>query len=449
VTAPLYTRDFLTACCIHLVGALSLAMWFLLPLYVKALGGSDVMIGTLLGVAALSSVAARPLVGALLDRVGRRRMLLFGSVANALTWMPFLWLTAVGPWLVAWTVVHAVVGGAMFATYFTYATDLIPPARRAEGIAIFGMAGMAANGLGPFAGEIIIERAGYRGFFATAVVLALLSTAMAALVPRTVGHAAGPRSQGVIADMRMALRHPGIARVLVVTVLLGVAINAAYFFVAPFVHGLGLKRAGPFFAAYSATSVIIRFFGRRALDDVGPHRVSVPAFAIFAVGLVTLGFLPSPGVLVLSGIACGAGHGTLFPVLNALATQRAPAGLQGTVVSLHTAAIDLGAVAGTPLCGALAQWVGYPAMFTVSAVACLAGCWLIGSDPMREPVPAVARGGRRWGRMGGDARGRHVRSAMDRSSKYAASSSARAVAPSSRPAATAASKGPEPPLDRG
>lgn len=394
MTAPLYTREFLTACGIHLAGALSLAMWFLLPLYVKSLGGSDALIGGVLGVAAASSVAVRPLVGGLLDRVGCRRMLLLGSLANALTWVPFLWITGVGPWLVAWIVVHAVVGGAMFATYFTYATALIPLARRAEGIAIFGMAGMAANGLGPFTGEIIIERAGYRGFFATAVALALLSTALAALVPRTVGHAAPPRPQGLAADMRTALRHPGIARVLLVTVLLGVAINAAYFFAAPFVHGLGLKRAGPFFAAYSATSVVIRFFGRRALDEVGPHRVSVPAFACFAVGLLALAFLPAPGLLVLSGIACGAGHGTLFPVLNALATQRAPAGLQGTVVSLHTAAIDLGAVAGTPLCGAIAQGLGYPAMFGVSALACLVGSWAIGADPVRERVVAVARGGR-------------------------------------------------------
>jgi predicted MFS family arabinose efflux permease len=217
---------------------------------------------------------------------------------------------------------------------------------------------------------------------------------MAALVPPALGVATAPRPLGVLADMRTALRHPGVARVLVVTVALGVAINAAYFFVAPFVHGLGLERAGPFFAAYAATSVVIRFFGRRALDDLGAHRVSVPAFAIFALGLAALGLLPAPGILVMSGIACGVGHGTLFPVLNALATQRAPVGLQGTVVSLHTAAVDLGAVAGTPLCGAIAQWAGYPAMFAASALACLAGSWMIGADPVRGPVVATAGGGR-------------------------------------------------------
>ncbi len=64
------------------------------------------------------------------------------------------------------------------------------------------------------------------------------------------------------------------------------------------------------------------------------------------------------------------------------------------MVSLHTAAVDLGAVAGTPLCGALAQGFGYPVMFAVSALACVAGCWVIGADPVRGPIGVVAEGGR-------------------------------------------------------
>jgi predicted MFS family arabinose efflux permease len=202
-------------------------------------------------------------------------------------------------------------------------------------------------------------------------------------VPRATNGPQPARLQAWSRDLAEALRHPGLARVLVVTVLLGVAINAAYFFTAPFVHDLGIARAGPFFIAYSATSVVIRLFGRRTLDLWGPHRVSIPAFVIFGAGLLGLACLPAPGLLVLSGVACGVGHGTLFPVLNALATHRAPAGLQGTVVSLHTAAIDLGAVLGTPVCGAVAELLGYPSMFAVSALACGAGTWLVMSDPLR------------------------------------------------------------------
>src|SRR5262249_714529 len=177
---------------------------------------------------------------------------------------------------------------------------------------------------------------------------------------------------------------PGVPLVLVVTVVLGIAINAAFFFVAPYTRDVGLSRSGQFFAAYAATSVVIRLFGRRALDVLGAHLVSYPAFAIFAVGLAGLALLPAPGVLVLSGIPCGAGHGTLFPVLNALAISRAPARLQGTAVSLHTAALDLGAVIGTPLCGLLAQWAGWRVMFTSMGAACLLGVGIMAADPARS-----------------------------------------------------------------
>lgn len=57
------------------------------------------------------------------------------------------------------------------------------------------------------------------------------------------------------------------------------------------------------------------------------------------------------------------------------------AGRRGTVVSLHTAALDLGAVLGTPLCGLLAERAGFPAMFKVMAVACLAGLVPMAVDP--------------------------------------------------------------------
>jgi MFS family permease len=132
-----------------------------------------------------------------------------------------------------------------------------------------------------------------------------------------------------------------------VTALLGIAINAGYIFVAPFTRVVGLARAAPFFAAYSATSVLIRLFGRRTLDVLGPHRVSVPGFLAYGTALMGLSALPSAHrdgyatlVLVLAGVGCGLGHGSLFPVLNALALARAPDRPAGRGGRLHTAAID-------------------------------------------------------------------------------------------------------------
>ena len=370
----------------HFTGAMSLAMFVLVPLLIRELGGSDLTIGLVLGVGTAASVVTRPFVGMLLDSIGRRPVLLAAGMVNALSWLPFLALRTAGPWLYLWTTVHAVVWGALFASYFTYAADLTPSERRIEGVAVFGVFGLTPNGIAPMLGESIIARWGYPAFLLTASGFALLSVALTLLVPARppVLRAAETVPHAGLRALRDAAGQPGMALVLGVTVVLGIAINAAFFFVAPFTRDVGLTRSGPFFAAYAGMSVAIRLFGRRMLDVLGAHLVSYPSFALFGLGLAGLALLPAPGVLILSGIGCGAGHGTLFPVLNALAITRAPPRLRGTVVSLHTAALDLGAVVGTPLCGLLAHVAGYRVMFQVMGASCLLGLVLMALDPARR-----------------------------------------------------------------
>jgi predicted MFS family arabinose efflux permease len=381
----LYTPEFLRACALHFTGAMSLAMFLLFPLYVKSLGGSEATLGALLGIGTAASVAARPLVGVLLDRLGRRRILLWFGIGNVLSWVPFLFLETVGPALYVWTTVHDVMWGGLFAAYFTYAADLAPAARRAEGIAMFGIAGMSANGLAPVIGERVIDAAGYAAFFGLAMVFGTIAVGFSLAVPP-----APPRGAheppASLRDVVTLLRYPRLRSIMLATALLGIAINAAYLFVAPFTRELGLARVGPFFAAYSATSVLIRLVGRRTLNVRVPHRVVGPGFISYGAGVYGLALMPvtsgavSTIVLVLCGVACGAGHGSLFPVLNALALSRGPAHKQGAVVGLHTAAIDVGAVLGMPVCGIVAYRLGYPTMWTMMALACLAGLVLMARD---------------------------------------------------------------------
>ena len=380
---PLYTRAFWLACALHFTGALSHAMLVLLPLFVRRVGGDELVIGLLLGVGMAVSVALRPGIGALLDRLGHKRVLWWSAAVNTLSLPLFCLVDRVGTPLFALSTLHLVVGGALFAAYFTYAADLVPAGRRAEGIAIFGVAGMIPNGLGPALGEAMIARGGFPSFFLTAAGFALVSLGLTALVPTRPTRPARPhlpRGTARGRDVARTLRRGGLPPVLLATVLFGVGVNAAFYFVAPFTVDLGLARAAPFFAAYATTTVVLRVAGRRLPDRLGPHRIAVPAFGAFALGLCILCLLPWSGALVVAGVACGAGHGSLFPVLNALAVERTPARLHGTVVSLYTGALDLGGVLGTPLCGAVAYGLGYRPMFALTALTSLAGLMLMARD---------------------------------------------------------------------
>lgn len=354
-------------------------MFIVFPLFVTALGGTESTIGWVLGIGVAASVAARPLVGTWLDRVGRRRLLLWGNGLNALSYLPFLVIGTVGPALVVCVVAHDLLWGLLFASYFTYAADLVPAARRAEGIAIFGVFGMASNGLAPALGERMIAWGGFPAFFLTASALGgvafLLTFALVEEPPRPLP--IGDVRLGVLRSMREAVRAGRLGLLLVATALLGAGINSVFVYVAPFTRHLGLKRAAPFFLAYAGASIAVRIVGRRVPDLLGPQRIAAPAFLLYAFGLALLCLAPRPGALSAAGAAGGMGHGTLFPVLNALAVTRTPIQLHGTVVSLVTATLDLGAVVGTPLCGLIAHVTGYAAMFATMAMASLFGAALM------------------------------------------------------------------------
>jgi predicted MFS family arabinose efflux permease len=320
-------------------------------------------------------------VGALLDRVGRRRVLLWSGALNTVSFPLFLLLDDSGLWLYVLATLNLVVGGALFAGYFTYAADLVPPGRRVEGIAIFAVAGMAPNGLGPALGELMIARAGFPGLLLTGCAFALLSFLLTLLiVDRPVAHRTAPHT---VHDMLRLARRGSILRVLAATLVFGAGLNAAFFFVAPYTRALGIERAAPFYAAYASTTILVRVFGRRLPDRVGAHPIVLPSFATFALGLGLLCLSPSPELLIVAGMACGAGHGSLFPVLNSLAVARAPARLHGTVVGLYTGALDAGGVLGTPLCGAVARLAGYRTMFGLMAAASLGGLLLMAIDRRR------------------------------------------------------------------
>ncbi|MGH7899347.1 MAG: MFS transporter, partial [Candidatus Binatia bacterium] len=80
---------------------LNFASFFLLPLHVKALGGSETTVGLVMGSAGMASLVALPAIGIGIDRFGRRRFFVGGSIAMSAAAIGFLFVDAIGPALYA------------------------------------------------------------------------------------------------------------------------------------------------------------------------------------------------------------------------------------------------------------------------------------------------------------------------------------------------------------
>jgi MFS family permease len=353
----------------HFSGAMASSLYILFPLFIRQLGGSEFVIGLYAGLTGAAAVAARFPVGRLLDTQGRRRVLIASGCLHVVAWLGFLSIRTLGVWSAALVVVYGLAAGSLFAAYFTYASDIMPATRRSEGFAMFGVWGILPNGLGPLLGEFLIARTNAATYFVVAASFALLSVCLSSLLPETrhparaQPDAAGPANAGFLGRELVLL--------LMATFIFGATMNSLFTFLAPFAYSRGRGSVGSFFMSYALAAVAVRVLSGRLPDRLGLRRVLAPALLLYTAGLLLVPHVEGAGTLIFAGVLCGAGHGYAFPILSALAVEEAPAAHRGRAVSWLTAMFDLGTTIANPILGAIAEWAGYTAMFTVSGVAML------------------------------------------------------------------------------
>jgi MHS family proline/betaine transporter-like MFS transporter len=184
VDAVLRGRGLRVAGGIVLVAVLTIAfnVWFIfLPSYAAASGAMS--LGSALGVAVLgllAIVATAPLMGRLSDRIGRRPVLIAGTVAVAVLAVPGFMLargSAIG--LLVSEVVIGVLLGSLVVTAF--AAELFPTAVRATGVALtYGVATAAFGGTAPLVATLMVDA--NAAWVVPAYLMAVAGLALAAAV---------------------------------------------------------------------------------------------------------------------------------------------------------------------------------------------------------------------------------------------------------------------------
>src|SRR5256712_10385780 len=110
---------------------LTFTSFFLLPLHVRALGGTERTIGLVMGTSGLAGLVSVLAVGALLDRFGRRIFLLGGIATMSAASGAFLLVGRIGPAIFVLRVVHGLAFAAGFNAASTLAAGVAPQGGRA------------------------------------------------------------------------------------------------------------------------------------------------------------------------------------------------------------------------------------------------------------------------------------------------------------------------------
>lgn len=361
----LITGAFLLLVAGHFLQGLGYASMLLLPLYLQHLGANRTEIGAVMAMAAIGSIVARPVIAWSLDTIGRKRTLVFGTGVMVLPMLGLYLVTEISPLVF---VLRAIMGagvGALWTGYFTFASDLIPPSRRTEGLALFGISGLLPLVVNPFAGALGIAPPELRTFFPIIGLCTLLS-----LVPLLILKDA-PRVSRVerfrFGAVLNAMREKNLFSAWVAITALGAIVAVFQSFSTVVAENRAVERPGAIWLFYAFGATFVRATGGRLPDRIGPARLITPAFLSYAIAAIIAANGSSFAAFCTAGLFAGVGHGIGFPVITSQVVSRTPEHLRGSSLATLTALWEIASLAFTPLFGAIADAHGDKTMFYAAA----------------------------------------------------------------------------------
>ena len=373
----------------------------LIPLFIESdvINGNEFGVGLNIAVFAIAAIVARPFIGRLANRYGRRWVMVGGALIAASGGLGMSQVDSLLP-LLGLRMLTGIGEASVFVGAATLIADLSPRQRRAEGASYFSVAVFTGLGLGPVFGEQLLNDVEFERTFIAGGLFAIVAACIAMFVP---DHVVSPDEQSSQPSMmepaptRVGLSkyvHP--AAVLPGMVLaLGVGgLTSFFLFVPDYSRDLGLSNSGGLFLVYALVSLLIRIFGATLPDRLGPRRMVTIALSAFAIGLVAVAAVDSVWALWFAAVLIGIGAAFNYPSLNALTVNRVADSERAQAISSFTMFFEIGSAVSGLAIGALAELVGKQSAFYGGVVMVLAGMvvlrrWVVPlGSPDAGPRPA-------------------------------------------------------------
>jgi len=364
---PLVTRAFVLLVIAHFLQALGYTSMLLLPLYVGHLGASRAEIGTIMATAAIGGLLLRPVAGWALDAIGRKPTLLVGTIILVVGTALVAAVDQIGALLYVGRFLIGVGSGTLFTAYFTLAADIIPESRRTEGIALFGISGLAPLAFNGVIASLEIPVSDLPSVFSLVALLISASLLLLLRIPEPSRTARGESTAPVSHRMLLQKR---LQPVWLATVVFSSLVACFMAFATVAAERRGMSQPATIWLTYAFGAVTVRLLGARLPDRVGTHNMVAPALATYVSACLLAAWAPSREWFLLAGLMGGIGHGYSFPVLTSQVVGRSPAVIRGAALAVFTALWDLTSLTLTPLLGAFADIFGDPPMFAL--VSCIA-----------------------------------------------------------------------------
>jgi predicted MFS family arabinose efflux permease len=339
------------------------------PYRVIDLGGSTAVAGLFLGLMTYSSALSAPFTGAIVDRIGQRRVLIGVSLILAACSTSYAFINNYRVML-AVVVVHGLFWSGLLSASSAYMMSTLPDHRRAEGLGYWGLASVSAIAVAPALGFWVY----HHGWNVLCLEIAGLNLIMAIIAwrlpddhvharaanPSNPSNPPNPPNLSNLVEWRVVCLSLTLA-------LVAFGYGGLTSFSSLFADALGVTPRSLFLTGMAAAILVARLTFGRMLDRIGHRRVFLWVIVAPALGLLLLSVAQGRITLLLAGVVFGAGFGLMYPAYAAYVMRHVAANRRGAAFGAIIAAFDTGVGTGSSAMGGLIHRFGFRAGFATAA----------------------------------------------------------------------------------
>lgn len=362
----LWTRNFILALVITI--GVNLACNLLLStisIYAKQITNVDTYAGIMTGAFTLAALFIRIVAGKMLDKIGRKKVLMLGAGITVLSTIAYL-LTNNIYIIIFLRVMQGIGFGISSTAVATIVTDVTPESRMLEGIGYSGVGITITTAIGPSIALALVGKE-YDKFN-----LLFIATAAVALFTILFSFRLSYK-ENVVKKEEVASEGKGItiSKIIIpaaVLFLAAVAESTILTFTALYGIELGFSNIGLFFTINAIGILSSRLFINQIVDKLGTNIVVSGGVVIFAASIFGMAISETYIMLILMGFLCGVMVGSLLPIVNLLIIDSVSKSNRGMANAIYYALIDGGYGIGSIMWGKVVVAYGYRSIYACSSI---------------------------------------------------------------------------------
>ncbi|HPI33076.1 MAG TPA: MFS transporter, partial [candidate division Zixibacteria bacterium] len=371
-----------------------------IPLYVAEIAHPlfnlpvPVLVGTLISLYGIVSAAVQPVMGALSDRLGRRKVQIQAGMAlMGLGTLAFMAATSYSHLLVLRAIQGIGVATTIPASMAVMATATRRHTR-ASSMGIYSTLRLIGFAGGPVIGGFLKVRFGFDAAFIVGAAFVLLAMILVQVWVRETPPAepVAPPAPGRLRILDRDLLDPGILAAALATLLMAANFSMVTTLENEFNARLDMTafEFGIAFAMVMVSRLVFQVPVGRLADTIGRKPLMLGGLLVLAPATGLLGYVTSPAQLMAVRFLQGCGGAGIAAPAFAVAGDLAREGGEGRQMSLVTTGFGLGMTIGPLIAGPLSLFF-FQLPFLVGGALALAGLWAV-----YRYMPETVAGGRGW-----------------------------------------------------